>query len=59
MESFDMEKTIEYKMHREGDGVYIFVLEGEITVAEKWLSKRGGVGVWNTKEFPIYILKGT
>ena len=52
-------KTIEYKMHQEGNGVYIFVLEGEITVAEERLSKRDGIGVWDTKEFPIHILKGT
>ena len=59
MGSFDTEKTIEYKMHQEGNGVYIFVLEGEITVAEERLSKRDGIGVWDTKEFPIHILKGT
>ena len=47
------------KMHQEGNGVYIFVLEGEITVAEERLSKRDGIGVWDTKEFPIHILKGT
>lgn len=54
MGSFDTEKTIEYKMHQEGNGVYIFVLEGEITVAEERLSKRDGIGVWDTKEFPIH-----
>ena len=59
MGSFDTEKTIEYKMHQEGNGVYIFVLEGEITVGEERLSKRDGIGVWDTKEFPIHILKGT
>ena len=46
-------------MHQEGNGVYIFVLEGEITVGEERLSKRDGIGVWDTKEFPIHILKGT
>ena len=45
--------------YQEGNGVYIFVLEGEITVAEERLSKRDGIGVWDTKEFPIHILKGT
>ena len=59
MGSFDTEKTIEYKMHQEGNGVYIFVLEGEITVAEERLSKRDGIGVWDTKAFPIHIFKGT
>ena len=59
MGDFDTERSIEYCMHQEGNGVYNFVLEGEITVAEERLSKRDGIGVWDTKEFPIHILKGT
>lgn len=59
MGSFDTEKTIEYKMHQKVTGYISSYLEGEITVAEERLSKRDGIGVWDTKEFPIHILKGT
>lgn len=59
MGKFDMDKTIEYKMHQEGNGVYIFVIEGEITAGEERLSRRDGIGLWDIKEFPIHVTKGT
>ena len=57
--NFDMDKTVEYKMHQEGNGAYIFIIEGEITVAGERLSNRDGIGIWETKSFPIRISKGT
>ena len=41
-------------MHQEGNGVYIFVLEGEITVAEERLSKRD-VSVFGIQKNSRYI----
>lgn len=59
MGNFDTEKIIEYKMHQEGNGAYIFVIEGEICVAKERLTKRDGMGIWDTKGFPIHVIKGT
>ncbi|MCX6312334.1 MAG: pirin family protein [Bacteroidetes bacterium] len=57
--SFEVEKDIEYKMHREGNGVYIFVIEGKIKVDGIDVSKRDGIGVWDVNEFPIDVIPGT
>ena len=59
MGNFDTDKIIEYKMHQEGNGVYIFVIEGEMSVVEERLTRRDGIGIWDTKGFPIHVTKGT
>ena len=59
MGDFDTERTIEYCMHQEGNGAYLFVIEGEISVADEHLAKRDGIGIWDTKSFSIRATKGT
>jgi redox-sensitive bicupin YhaK (pirin superfamily) len=39
--------TFEYTLRRKGNGLYVFVLEGEATVAGERLSRRDGIGVWD------------
>lgn len=48
MGTFDADQTIDYKIHQEGNGVYLFLLEGELEVADHLLSKRDGIGIWDT-----------
>ena len=43
----------------EGNGAYLFVIEGEISVADEHLAKRDGIGIWDTKSFSIRATKGT
>lgn len=38
----------EYKIHKPGNGVYAFVLEGEITVNGINLGRRDAAGIWDT-----------
>lgn len=45
--------AIEYKMNHSGNGVYVFVLEGEVTVGGTLLTRRDGLGVWETEEVDI------
>ncbi len=45
--------SIEYKMNHSGNGVYVFVLEGEATVGDTSLTRRDGLGVWDTDEVSI------
>lgn len=59
MGDFDTERTIEYCMHQEGNGAYLFVIEGEISVIDERLSKRDGIGIWDTSNFSIRVTKGT
>lgn len=47
--TIDLEKhAFEYRIRRPGNGVYIFMIEGEATVAGEPLSRRDGIGVWET-----------
>jgi redox-sensitive bicupin YhaK (pirin superfamily) len=45
---FDKETELEYPLHLSGNGVYIFVLKGEVTVGDQQLSGRDGYGIWDT-----------
>ncbi|MEO0732025.1 MAG: pirin family protein [Bacteroidota bacterium] len=46
-----------YDLKKEGNGVYAFLLEGAATVAGKPLTKRDGLGVWETGGFDISVSK--
>lgn len=38
----------DYKWHKEGNGLYLFVIDGELTVNGDKLSKRDAMAVWDT-----------
>lgn len=42
-----------YKIKKEGNGVYAFVIEGDVTINGQTLNKRDGLGIWETGEFAI------
>lgn len=42
-----------YTIKKEGNGVYAFILEGEVTVNGETLSKRDGIGIWETDSFEV------
>lgn len=46
-------KSLAYKIHTRDNGAYLFVISGEIKVADESLAKRDGIGVWDTDEFTI------
>lgn len=37
-----------YNIKQKGNGVYVFVIDGEVTIGGQKLSKRDGFGIWNT-----------
>jgi redox-sensitive bicupin YhaK (pirin superfamily) len=45
--------TIKYDIKKEGNGVYVFVLDGDITVAGQPLNKRDGFGVWEIDQLSL------
>jgi len=51
----DLEKNkfFEYKIHSKGNGVYLFLIDGEILVDDESLLKRDGIGIWETDEFSM------
>lgn len=46
-----------YKVKKSGNGVYAFILEGEVEINATQLSKRDGMGIWNTDEFTVKATK--
>lgn len=45
--------SIDYPLHREDSGVYVFVLNGNVTAAEVSLSRRDGLGIQGTQKFSL------
>ncbi|MCA5006612.1 pirin family protein [Sphingobacterium bovistauri] len=41
----DVDKEVEYTLKGEGTGVYIFLLEGQLEVADETLSRRDAIGI--------------
>lgn len=41
-------RELAYNIHKKGNGVYAFVLEGDVTINGEALNKRDGLGVWDT-----------
>ena len=49
----DKENSINYKINSEGNGVYLYLIEGKISVGNETLTKRDGIGIWDTDEIKI------
>jgi len=45
--------TDTYTLHKPGNGVYAFVLEGDVTIAGQELNRRDGFGIWDTDHIEI------
>ncbi|MDU0370569.1 pirin family protein [Hymenobacter endophyticus] len=56
---FDAGFATEYQVKQPGNGVYVFVLEGEATVAGQPLSRRDGLGVWETGTLQVQATTAT
>lgn len=50
---FNEGRTDEYSVKKEGNGVYVFVLDGEIEIEGTVLSKRDGMGIWDTNSIHV------
>jgi redox-sensitive bicupin YhaK (pirin superfamily) len=51
--SFDKDFKTDYKVKKQGNGVYAFVLKGEIAINGIALNQRDGLGIWDTDKFEI------
>lgn len=50
---FDAGFAAEYQVKRPGNGVYVFVLEGDVTIGGQPLHRRDGFGIWETESFRV------
>ena len=46
--------TYEYAMRRQGNGLYVFVLEGDVTVENEKLAPRDGMGIWEQNDITLH-----
>lgn len=46
-------KTVSYDVHKKGNGVYSFVIEGNVTIGEVQAAKRDGIGVTETEKMEV------
>jgi redox-sensitive bicupin YhaK (pirin superfamily) len=50
---FDQGVSREYAFKKPGNGLYVFVLSGELQVGDQALSSRDGFGIWDTQRIRI------
>jgi redox-sensitive bicupin YhaK (pirin superfamily) len=50
---FDQGVTADYTIKKSGNGVYAFVLRGDITINDQPLNTRDGLGIWDTDKISI------
>ena len=53
MGNFDKDFTTEYSIKRSGNGVYAFIVKGDVTIEGNQLNTRDGFGIWNTDKIKI------
>lgn len=50
---FDAGQTTGYTLKRPGNGVYVFVIDGDITIEGQQLHTRDAIGIWDTDAISI------
>jgi quercetin 2,3-dioxygenase len=51
--SFDKGFSADYELKAKGNGVYTFVLSGDITINDQKLNARDGFGIWDAESFSV------
>ena len=49
----DKNFSADYAIHKKGNGVYAFVLKGDVTIDGNALNERDGFGIWNTDKISV------
>jgi len=53
MSDIDKNKTVNYKLNTKENGVYVFLIDGEISVGEEALHSRDGIGIWEIDDISL------
>jgi quercetin 2,3-dioxygenase len=53
MGNLDKDISIQYALKKEGNGVYAFILKGDVSINGQQLNTRDGYGLWDTKAVNI------
>lgn len=52
---FTEDRTIDYQFKKEGNGLYIFVLNGSVKVGDQLVDTRDGLGIWGINQVKIEV----
>lgn len=50
---FDKDFTTEYKLRKSGNGIYAFVIKGDVNIGSVTLNERDALGIWDTAAINI------
>ena len=50
---FDKDFSLDYSIKKSGNGVYAFILKGDVVIDGNSLNERDGLGIWNTDQFSV------
>lgn len=53
----DANSSVEYQLHKSGNGVYIFLIDGQVEVSGEKLSKRDALGLTHVDNFTVHAQK--
>jgi len=56
---FNERKELNYELKSKDNGLYVFVLEGEVTVEDHSLESRDGIGLWDTDHVNFKTTSGS
>ncbi len=54
---FEAGQDVTYAIKNRKNGVYAFIIEGEVTIGEQHLGERDGLGIWDTTSIEMTISK--
>ena len=54
--TFESAQSLSYQLNRAENGVYVFVIEGDVVISGNTLRKRDGIGITETAEIEIQFL---
>jgi quercetin 2,3-dioxygenase len=46
-------KSLDYHLHHEANGIYVFVIEGGVATGAHTLSRRDALGIWDTRQVTV------
>lgn len=53
MGSFDSGHSMTYPLKQKNNGIYVFVIEGDVNIQGQALSEHDGIGIWETDEISL------
>ncbi|MAL61214.1 MAG: hypothetical protein CMC14_14330 [Flavobacteriaceae bacterium] len=56
---FTEDRSTNYTLNQQGHGIYLMVIEGQVSVDDEILKNRDAIGIWDTNEISITVKKGT